>query len=256
MFWLIVLGGVSEFCVSLLVILSYFSAIKSNTNQGIGSAMISLNSVLVAILSWIFYGESLSCVQIFGIFVVVIGIILLGLFSSTKEDDDGPTLVKEDDGSSTMVLIYGLLAACALTVEMLANKHLSKGCGMDPKHGAVVGMCYLFVEGTLGTICLIVITCYGDGFHVMSGLSIILMAISAVFLYSSLVLLNYSIGIGLVGVAVSIFNSNAAIHTTISFFALHQLITLGQVWGLVLSLLGICVLTMGDMFTKCCCKGT
>lgn len=221
--------------------------------------MISLNSVLVAILSWVFYGESLSCVQVFGIFVVVVGIVLLGLFSPSAVKGDEPTLVAEDAGAGSaeiMVLIYGLLAACALTVEMLANKHLSKGCGMDPKHGAVVGMCYLFVEGTLGTICLIVITCYGDGFHVMSGLSIILMAISAIFLYSSLVLLNYSIGIGLVGVAVSIFNSNAAIHTAISFFALHQFITLGQVWGLVLSLLGICVLTMGDMFTKCCCKGT
>ncbi len=78
-------------------------------------------------------------------------------------------------------------------------------------------------------------------------MSILLMVISGILLYISLVLLNYSIGIGLVGVAVSIFNSNAAIHTAISYFALHQLITQGQVIGVVLSLAGVCVLTMGDL---------
>lgn len=154
-----------------------------------------------------------------------------------------------------MVIIYGLLAAVALTVENIANKHLSKGCGMDPKHGAMVGMVYLFVEGCIGTICLIVLTAMGDGLLVMSWLSIVLMIISAIFLYTSLVLLNYSIGIGLVGVAVSIFNSNAAIHTAVSYFVLHQIITSGQVWGLILSFLGICVLTMGDIAINSCCPG-
>ena len=98
---------------------------------------------------------------------------------------------------------------------------------MDSKHGAKVGMAFLFVEGTIGTICLIVLSIMGNGIFEMSGLSIVLMIISALFLYTSLVLLNYSIGIGLVGVAVSLFNSNAAIHTAISYFALHQQITKG-----------------------------
>ena len=88
-------------------------------------------------------------------------------------------------------------------------------------------MVYLLVEGTLGTIALIVMTIYGYGFFVMDWLSIVMMLVSAIFLYTSIVLLNYSIGIGMAGVAVSIFNSNAAIHTAISYFALHQQITMG-----------------------------
>ena len=50
----------------------------------------------------------------------------------------------------------------------------------------------------------------------------VMMAIAAVFLYSGIVLLNYGISIGFVGITVSIFNSNAVIHTAIAYFAMHQ----------------------------------
>lgn len=171
--------------------------------------------------------------------------MLIGLFSQKEEAD--PLVVEEETGSPLMVMVYGILASIFLTIENMANKQLSKGLNLDPKYGAIVGMCFLFVEGSMGTIALIVMTICGYGFYVMDWLSIVMMIIAAIFLYTSLVLLNYSIGIGLVGVAVSIFNSNAAIHTVIAYFALHQHITKGQVWGIVLSFLGICMLTMGDI---------
>ena len=88
-------------------------------------------------------------------------------------------------------------------------------------------MIYLLVEGTLGTTALIIMSICGYGIFVMDWMSIVMMIIAALFLYTSVVLLNYSIGIGLVGVSVSIFNSNAAIHTAISYFALHQQISKG-----------------------------
>lgn len=84
-FFYLILGGVAEFLVSLLVILSYFSAIKSNTNQGIGSAMITCNSVFVSVASWTFYSEKLSCIQILGIVIILAGVILIGGFSPEKE---------------------------------------------------------------------------------------------------------------------------------------------------------------------------
>ena len=64
-----------------MVILSYFSAIQSNTNQGIGSAMITLNSILVSVASWLVYGERLSCLQMLGILIVLVGVVLIGLYS-------------------------------------------------------------------------------------------------------------------------------------------------------------------------------
>ena len=87
MFVFLILGGVAEFLTSLMVILSYFSAIESKTNQGIGSAMITLNSILVSVASWIVYGERLSCLQMVGIFIVLVGVVLIGLYSPQKHDD-------------------------------------------------------------------------------------------------------------------------------------------------------------------------
>ena len=81
---------------------------------------------------------------------------MIGLYSPQKEATD--PLVVEESGSFVMVLIYGILAAFFLTVENMANKHLSMSLGMDSKHGATVGAVYLLVEGTLGTIALIIMT--------------------------------------------------------------------------------------------------
>ena len=38
----------------------------------------------MAVASWAFYGEKLSCVQVFGVLVVVGGIVLLGVFAPEK----------------------------------------------------------------------------------------------------------------------------------------------------------------------------
>ena len=134
-----------------------------------------------------------------------------------------------------------------LTVEQMANKYLLVELKMDTKHCDKVGMVFLFVEGTIGTICLIVMTACGNGLFDMPKLSVIMMILASLFLYTGLVLLNYSIGIGLVGVAVAIFNSSAVMHTVISYFALHQDITKGQIWGIILTFFGLCVLTMGEL---------
>ena len=91
---------------------------------------------------------------------------------------------------------------------------------MDQKHAPKVGMVFLFVEGSIGTICLIVTTLCGKGLYDLPLLSGLLMVLASIFLYSGLFLLNYSIGVGLVGVAVAIFNLSAPIYTVIAYVAL------------------------------------
>ena len=59
-FGFLILGGVIEFLTSLMVILSYFYAMKSDTNQGIVSVVVTLNSILVSAASWVVYGERLT----------------------------------------------------------------------------------------------------------------------------------------------------------------------------------------------------
>ena len=55
-------GGVSEFVVSIAVIMSFSAAQKANINQGISSSVMVLNSVIVTILSYCIWREKVSCI--------------------------------------------------------------------------------------------------------------------------------------------------------------------------------------------------
>ena len=71
--------------------------------------------------------------------------------------------------------------------------------------------------------------------------------------YISFLLLNYCLEFGLAGVAISITNTSAAIQVALSSIFLHQLISTGQIIGIVLALIGATILALGDMITDFFC---
>ena len=147
------------------------------------------------------------------------------------------------------------MGAFGLAVEMIiANKHPTIGCGMDMKHATTFQYCYLFVEGAIGTVCLAITTSLGGGLYEMSTYTICAMLLCAFNMYLYLVLLGYSIRIGVAGVAVSISNTHIPIHTAISSLFLRQIISVGQVMGIIATVVGICMLAMGDMLLERCRK--
>lgn len=66
--------GIVLFAVSMLL------WIKALTTAPLGLAypMVSLGYVVVAVLSWIFFGESVTMWQILGIATIIVGVIVLG----------------------------------------------------------------------------------------------------------------------------------------------------------------------------------
>ncbi len=74
-----------------------------------------------------------------------------------------------------------------------------------------------------------------------------MMFIAGVFAFSSLVMLNYSISAGIAGVSISIFNINPCVHVLISSIFLRQLITPGQIAGVVLAMIGAGIMSIGDI---------
>ena len=78
------------------------------------------------------------------------------------------------------------------------------------------------------------------------------MAIAGLCGFSSLVILNYAISIGLAGVTISIFNLNAVVHVFLSAIFLHQVISIGQIAGVAIALVGACMLSLGDMLIEKC----
>ena len=74
--------------------------------------------------------------------------------------------------------------------------------------------------------------------------------------FTSLVMVNYAIATGLAGVAISVFNTNPTIQVILSLVFLGQLVTPGQITGMVLALVGAVILSLGEMLLqKLCASG-
>ena len=181
--------------------------------------------------------------------------IIISIF---KADTNGSTDINTVSASdtakyTTLTIMWGLIAAVALALEIMCNKWLMIKRSVN---GDVSGIAFLFVEGFIGSVCLLVTSLQGDGVHLLDMKAHILMAIAGVCAFSALVILNYAISIGLAGVAVSIFNLNAVVHVVLSSIFLHQIISNWQIAGVAIAVVGACMLSMGDIFIeKCRSKG-
>jgi drug/metabolite transporter (DMT)-like permease len=222
LFTSIVVGGVMEFATSLSVILCFSWALQGNLNQGIGTSLMTFNSAIVSVLSYLVFREVIRPAQMVGILFIIVAVFLLALTSPDSEDT-----VVEVGSSSTkagvMLVLYGLLGAIFLSVEIMLNKYM----GSRNVPGNISGIAFLLVEGLIGTVCLIIYTLMGLGLHEMTTFSFWIMVLASIACYLALILLNYSLAVGLAGVAISIFNTNPAIQTAFSFFALGQNISIG-----------------------------
>ena len=143
-----------------------------------------------------------------------------------------------------LLVIWGIAGTVFLSFEILSNKWLMVRRNVP---GNITGVFFMLNEGVLGTICLIIQSTTGAGIRELDASSIGMLALSAVFNFSSLVIANFSIASGIAGVAISIFNTNASLQCVLSSVFLKQVITIGQIIGVVTSLLGACTLGVGDM---------
>ena len=193
------------------------------------------------------FDDKASKVQLVGIASIVVAVALVSLFGPKPEQN--PTTQGVDDEeylirAMPLVLIWGLLGTLMLSFEILSNKWLMVRRNVP---GNITGVFFMLIEGTLGTICLIIFTATGSGIKALESSSIGMLALSAVFNFSSLVIANYTIAKGIAGVAISIFNTNASLQCVLSSVFLKQIITAGQITGVVISVLGACTLGVGDM---------
>jgi uncharacterized membrane protein len=74
----------SEFIVSISVIMSFNAAQKGNINQGIGTSVMVSNGVLVTALSYCLMREKVSVLQFIGIISIFAGVIAVSLYGPDK----------------------------------------------------------------------------------------------------------------------------------------------------------------------------
>ena len=195
--------------------------------------------------------------------MIVVAVIIISIFKAelimlswdeVMGQADINTISNGDTAKyTTLTVIWGLVGAVFCSIEIMCNKWLMIKRSVN---GDISGIAFLFVEGIIGSICLIVTSLQGDGVHLLDSKSHVLMAVAGACGFSSLVILNYAISIGLAGVTISIFNLNAVFHVFLSSIFLHQVISNWQIAGVAIALVGACTLSVGDMFIeKCRSKG-
>ena len=177
--------------------------------------------------------------------------IIISIFKAdTNESADTNTVTASDTAKyTTLTVIWGLIGAIFLSIEIMCNKWLMIKRSVN---GDVSGIAFLFVEGIIGSVCLLITSLQGDGVYLLDMKAHILMAIAGASAFSALVILNYAISIGLAGVTISIFNLNAVVHVLLSSLFLHQIISNWQIAGVAIAVVGACILSMGDMFIEKC----
>jgi len=149
----LIIGGVAEFLVSLCVILSFSAALDGNLNQGIGSALMTFNSVIVSAASFVMFREKINLPQAFGILIILVSVILLSVCAPQPTAAEIPAEEADGIGSMLLVIIFGVTGALFFSVESMITKHLIVNKGVA---GDVAGITFLFVEGFIGTVCLAV----------------------------------------------------------------------------------------------------
>ena len=107
----------------------------------------------------------------------------------------------------------------------------------------------MFIDGVIGTICLAITSARGSGIYDMSHKGFWMIWLAGLCAYINFLLTNYCLEFGLAGVAISIINTSAAIQVALSSIFLHQLISTGQIIGIILALIGATILALGDMIT-------
>ena len=209
------------------------------------------NCFMVTVLSFCFMGEKVTCAQITGIVAIVAAVIIISIFKAdiTGSEDINTVTAGDTAKYTTLTVIWGLIGAVFCSLEIMCNKWLMIKRSVN---GDISGIAFLFCEGCIGTVCLIITSLQGDGVYLLDMKAHILMAVAGACGFSALVILNYAISIGLAGVTISIFNLNAVVHVLLSSIFLHQIISNAQIAGVAIAVVGACMLSMGDMFIEKC----
>ena len=107
----------------------------------------------------------------------------------------------------------------------------------------------LLFDGIYGLIMLAVLTTMGEGLQIVDLKTGIETVIGGIGTSVALVLVNYGMANGIAGIAFSIANSFPAWHAIINWLILGQIISTGQLIGILMAVLGGIILSAHDHIT-------
>ena len=128
---------------------------------------------------------------------------------SSVEDDTADYRVN----AMFLVIIWAVTATISISMGILTLKWLMIRHNVP---GDTSGLFFMLTEGVLGSICLAIFSASGKGIQTLEPSSIGMLALSAVFNFSAIVIANYSCASGIAGVAISIMSTNSSLQCVLS----------------------------------------
>lgn len=132
----------------------------------------------------------------------------------------------------------------AILIKWLVNK------GVDGVPGSALTLLF---DGIFGVILLIGLHLNGVGLALMPFGQILTIFVSGICTSLALALVNYAVANGIAGIAFSVANAFPAWHAIFNWLALGQLLSGGQIVGVLLAVSGSVVLSIPeklDCFAK------
>ena len=112
----------------------------------------------------------------------------------------------------TFTIIFAILAVFFFTIVIMQIRFLDIKFGIP---GDLTSFCFLFVEGCIGTLCLLVYTAMGSGLFDFRTVHTAWVVLAGILTLLGLVVQNYSLSIGIAGITISIVNFSLAFQTVI-----------------------------------------
>ena len=245
---LVILGGMLEFSVSLTINIGFGFAFQYGINAGIALLLLPLCSVFIGIVSYFAFEEHMQKVQVLGMIIILAGVTIISLFPAQSNEGKTATL-----GEFAIVLGINLLTTILFAAELITARVLSERVA----NSTLTGFSFIFALGVVGTVCFIIATAMGNGLHTIGWGVMGLMILAAFLNVLSIGLVQYTMSVGVGAVVSSIFTLNPAILVSLAYIFLDQKLSVMQVVGILISVLGaLCLSIKDDLFCKVarCCK--
>lgn len=189
-------------------------------------AIVSANSLIVAILSWYFLKEKLQRIQLLGFMIIIAGVIIISLSNVSR--------------ASLIAISFGIMTMLLFAITNYILKYLGN-LGLNSIK--VVSILWTF-SGIFGLAALGFDLGIGDGNVLLLPLNYKLLAFTAgVFLGFGMLSLKIAVSKGPAGPVVAIAGSNAILVTVLDLLVFQQMPPVIKLAGMGITLVGIFVAT-------------
>ena len=215
--------------------------------------MMSLAGLMITLLYWCIYKEKLTWPQFIGMGTILVAVVMMGFFQEdTDEAELGPGVVDDPDReqknmAALLITVVGSMAALSFSLEAIFIKWLVKR-HVEGEAGAQI---VLLFDGIYGLIMLAVLTWMGEGLQLVDWMVASETIVGGIGTSIALVFVNYGIANGIAGIAFSIANSFPAWHAIFNWLILGQILSTGQLFGIILAVLGGVILSIHDYISAC-----